>query len=145
MIHKGQLKRLIDETLREYCLYSDNALELVYGTIIQESRRGTYIRQASKNFDIYKHAIGIAQCEFNTFSWLQKVYNNRFSLALIRFEELEYNLKYSILFCRLRYLIDPEPIPDTLEGQAKMWKRVYNSVLGKGTEEEYINNYNKYS
>lgn len=146
VIHKVQLKELIETTLKEYNLYSKEAHELVYGTIIQESRRGTYLRQGTKNFDINKHAIGIGQVEKTTFQWLQSIYVSKYpELATVKFRDLEYNLRLSILFVRLRYLIDPEPLPKTLDGQARYWKRVYNTKLGKGTPEKYMTNYRKYS
>ena len=146
MINKDQLKELIDSTLKEYMLYSKEASELVYGTIIQESKRGTYIKQVSNNFDPDKHALGIAQIEKKTFNWLKNIFISRFPKILwIEFEDLEYDLKASIIFCRLRYLVDSQPIPKDLEGQADYWKRIYNSYKGKGTPEQYINNYIKYS
>ena len=146
MIHKDQLKDLITETLKEYKLYSPEAFDLVYGTIIQESKRGTYIKQCSKCFDYDKHGLGIAQIEKNTFLWLKNIFISRFpNLIYYDFKDLEYNLKASILFCRLRYLVDSQPIPKTLEGQAGYWKRIYNSYKGKGTPEQYIDNYIRYS
>lgn len=146
MIYKTQLKDLIERTLKEYNLYSYEAFQLVYGTIIQESKRGTYIRQNVDNFNINIHAVGIGQTEKGTFDWLKSSYEATIpDLANIKFEELEYNLKYSILFCRLRYRKDKQPIPKTLDEQAKLWKRVYNTIHGKGTVEEYLQNYKQYS
>ena len=146
MLDKDQLKELIDSTLKEYNLYSDEAFALVYGTIIQESRRGTYVKQKVRHFDIQKHAIGIGQMEMNTFDWLKRVFIGKYPwLINVNFPELQYNLKYSILFTRLRYLVDSEPIPKTLEGQAKYWKRIYNTVHGSGTPDQYIKNYKRYN
>ena len=31
------------------------------------------------------------------------------------------------------------PLPTTLEGQAKLWKRIYNTAKGRGTVEQFIN------
>lgn len=146
MLNKTQLKELVDSTLKDYDLYSPEASMLVYGTIIQESKRGTYLKQRVKNFDYNKHALGIPQIEKKTFLWLQKVYVGKYpELAKVKFKDLEYNLRYAILFCRLRYRIDPNPIPKTLEAQAEYWKRVYNSYKGKGKPEQYIKNYKKYA
>lgn len=147
MINKTHLQEIIDLTLKEYNLYSNEAKDLVYGTIIQESKRGFYLRQVPKGkFDINRHAIGIGQMEKATFENLQRIFVSKYpELAEIRFEDLEYNLKYSILFCRLRYLIDPEPIPKTLDGQAGYWKRIYNTYKGSGKPEQYVKNYKKYA
>ena len=143
---KKHLKKLIDDTLKKYNLYSVEGSELVYGTIAQESRLGYYRRQNVSLWDYHKHAIGIAQVEKNTFDWLQTVYVSKYpELAKIQFIDLAYNDEMAILFCRLRYRVNPEPIPKTLEGQARYWKEVYNTKYGKGTPEEYIKNYKKYS
>src|SRR5215471_12056528 len=57
---------------------------------------------------------------------------------------LEYNMVYQILLCRTHYYrCDAArlPAPGDLAGQAGLWKRVYNTPQGQGTEEEYIANY----
>jgi hypothetical protein len=46
---------------------------------------------------------------------------------------------------RTHYLRCPGPIPHTIEGQAAYWKLHYNTPLGKGTEEEYMMNYVKFT
>lgn len=53
-------------------------------------------------------------------------------------EMMAYNARYACGMARVHYWRDPEPIPDTVEGMATMWKRVYNTPLGKGTEAKYI-------
>lgn len=42
------------------------------------------------------------------------------------------------LFTRLFYRLIPEAILETIEGRAKYWKKYYNTVLGKGTVEHYL-------
>ena len=145
-LNKNSLKFLIIETLEKYKLYSEEAVELIFGTIAQESHLGKYRRQMVKNFDINKHAVSICQIEKSTFDWLKQVFVNRYpELRNIQFIDLVYNDEMAILFCRLRYLVDSEPIPYKLEDQAKYWKRVYNTIHGSGTPEQYISNYQKYS
>ena len=59
-------------------------------------------------------------------------------------KDFEYSLLSNIAvqaaFCRLKYRRDSKPIPswDDLEAQAKYWKRVYNTELGKGTVKHFI-------
>ena len=59
-------------------------------------------------------------------------------------EDLEFSLLSSIAlqaaFCRLKNRRDSKPIPswDNMKAQAKYWKRVYNTELGKGTVEHFI-------
>ena len=53
-------------------------------------------------------------------------------------EEMTGNLYYATAMCRVHYRRVKEPIPNTVIGQAQYWKRYYNTPLGKGTEENYI-------
>ena len=46
-----------------------------------------------------------------------------------------------VFFSRVHYLRVPEPIPVRLEDQAGYWKRHYNTALGKGRPEQYINSW----
>lgn len=59
-------------------------------------------------------------------------------IKLVEWEHLRYDAFVSLIFCRLYYLLIPKPIPKTLEGRAKYWKKYYNTYLGKGTPEHYI-------
>ena len=139
MINKKQLESLVIRTLEEYKLFSEEAVNLIIGTIAQESRGGTYIRQLNDG-----PARGIAQIEKPTFDWLKDKFQHRFGLEHFEFEQLEWDLKASILFCRLRYLAVPEALPTTIGGMATYWKKYYNTVYGGGTEAEYIINYQNY-
>lgn len=51
---------------------------------------------------------------------------------------LEINLSAAIIMARLKFWRVPKPMPNTLEGRAKYWKKYYNTDQGKGTEEKYI-------
>jgi len=50
------------------------------------------------------------------------------------------NLSLQVAFCRLKYRRDRYPLPKVvnIEAQAKYWKRVYNSELGRGTVKHFI-------
>ena len=50
------------------------------------------------------------------------------------------NMAVQAALCRLHYRRDKDPLPswDDIEGQAKYWKRVYNTVEGRGTVEHFI-------
>ena len=56
------------------------------------------------------------------------------------------DLALAALFCRLQYRRYPErlPAPDDVQGQAELWKKRYNTIHGKGTEEEYESNYKRF-
>ena len=62
----------------------------------------------------------------------------KIDIKLVEYEWLAYNPLLSFLFCRLKYKLIPEPIPETIEGRARYWKKYYNSVLGKGTIYHYL-------
>jgi len=147
---KNQLSYLIKETLTGIDKYSIDALNLLLGTAAQESRFGHYIRQLGSG-----PALGIFQMEPNTFidicnnylfykDELRKSILEECRVYLLVPEMLEYNLKVSICFARIHYLRFPEPIPNTVEEMAKLWKLRYNSPKGAGTVQEFIDNYRKY-
>jgi len=59
-------------------------------------------------------------------------------LEKVTFEELDYSPLLSALFCRMSIYLIPHAIPKTRIQRAKMWKTFYNSKLGKGTVEHYM-------
>lgn len=50
------------------------------------------------------------------------------------------SIPLQVAFCRLKYRRDKHALPEcgNIEAQAKYWKRVYNSIKGKGTVEHFI-------
>jgi hypothetical protein len=60
-------------------------------------------------------------------------------------DEMAGNLYYATAMCRVHYFRRPEAIPDTLQGQAALWKLAYNTPLGAGTEAEYIANWHQFA
>ena len=50
------------------------------------------------------------------------------------------NIALQAVFCRLKYRRDKHPLPkaNDTKAQAKYWKRVYNTELGKGTIEHFM-------
>lgn len=52
--------------------------------------------------------------------------------------KIDDNDRIGVLFARLHYFRDPRPIPDTIQGQAEYWKRVYNTMAGAGTVGDYM-------
>lgn len=63
---KKQLRELITHILKKYDLHSDNAVELLMLTCVVESNLGHYIKQVDGS-----PALGIFQCEPNTYDWVQ--------------------------------------------------------------------------
>lgn len=58
----------------------------------------------------------------------------------VKHESLAYSPLLSFIFCRLFYMLIEEPIPETVNGRAKYWKKYYNTVKGKGTTVKYVTN-----
>lgn len=154
MINIKQLKDLTERTLKEYDLYSESAVNLLLGTYAQESIIGgeCYLRQRPKGkFDINKHAIGLFQMEKGTFDFLHErysliIYGCELTSEDLKFQELEYNIKYMMLFARLKYLSISEPLPDAndIKGLAHYWNKYYNANDRYGTDQEFIDKYEKY-
>lgn len=48
------------------------------------------------------------------------------------------NIAIAICMCRFHYRRVPSAIPKTKQGRAKYWKKYYNTKLGKGTIEHYL-------
>lgn len=74
------------------------------------------------------------------------VFNNfGIDIKSIRHDALDYSPLVAAVFCRLFYKLIPEAIPATLIGRAEYWKKHYNTVKGKGSVGEYINNASIYA
>lgn len=59
-------------------------------------------------------------------------------IDLVEWEDLRYSPLLALIFTRLKYKLVPDAIPDNIEDRAKYWKKWYNSTLGKGTIEHYL-------
>lgn len=151
MINALQLRReIVRPVLEHLWLWSQAAENLVMGTAAQESRMGTYLKQ------IAGPAVGIFQMEPFTHDDLWKtILKNQPQLAeRVRqvelpgwyqddAREMAGNLYYAAAMCRVFYRRIKEPLPDAddIPGLARYWKRYYNTHMGKGTEVEFIRNY----
>ena len=138
----AQFKALIEETLHnaDPKLADPVAVKLLLGTAAQESAFGKYFKQKSGP------AVGAFQMEPGTFEWLQAHYSEEYPQLIGRgAPEMRWDLKLAILMARLRYRIAPWPLPeDNVQELAKYWKQIYNTKLGKGTPEQFIENYERF-
>ena len=59
--------------------------------------------------------------------------------------QLETNHKYACAMARVKLFRSPEPLPTQgdIAGYAHLWKTVYNSSDGAGTEQEFIDHWNE--
>ena len=119
------------------------ALELLIETAQQETKLGSY-----RDDYPYSHGVGLCQFDEIAFRDVQQRTNKHVrekvekhfgvTLRLVQHRDLAYSPFLSLLWCRLFYLLRPEPIPATLKERAEYWKLHYNTVRGKGTTLEYI-------
>lgn len=146
-IDKTQLRELIVDVLHYLSPeipYSENAVNLLMLTAAQESHLGTYIKQ------IKGPARGIFQMEPAT---ERDIYDNFLAYkpqiaSKIRAlttddgpDNLLSNLAYQIAMARVHYFRSPRALGSQTTEWAATWKAVYNTPLGKGTEQEAIANY----
>lgn len=147
---------VVRPALKTIKLHSAAAEALVMGTIIQESLGGMYLRQLGNG-----PALGICQMEPDTYRDLWRNYllfrpklvNPLRALVHISIEnapplaeQMIANMGYAVAMCRLHYLRVPQSLPDVndIPAIAYYWKRFYNTPLGRGTELEFIANFERH-
>ena len=169
MINPNHLKTEVIKPVLSYLdMYSEAAVNLVLGTAIQESNCGSYLKQLEGG-----PALGIYQCEPETHRsiWCDYLFFNKTLGYLIEdyissavalwdnddsenkveefinesFYELPGNLYYATAICRAHYGRFKEPLPheDDIVELGKYWKKYYNTISGKGTVDEFVNNYRR--
>ena len=144
-ISLSQLRHLLKRSLTQLdpALASEAALQLVLGTAAHESALGHYIRQ------VHGPALGICQMERPTFldDWSRffaghpGLEGRAIALGYRRQPAaLEWDLRLSLVMCRIHYRLVPEPLPAAGDwcGQARYWKRYYNSTAGRGTIKQFL-------
>lgn len=155
MIDALQLhKEIIRPVLRDLGLPGGVYAEaLVLGTACQESQCGLWVVQLESG-----PAKGIYQMEpashddlWNNFIQHRPELVKKLNRWRCQYGngmgawELVGNLFYATAMCRIHYYRRPEPIPETLQGQAQFWKLAYNTPLGAGTVKEYITHWRQYA
>ena len=142
-----EIKEIAEHALYRLDSYSDDALALVVRTGMAESGY-----RALKGYGEGNPAIGFWQVEPATLNDMVTNYikyrphyeKNLISLGMNFNDDMIIsvisNMAVQAGLCRLHYRRDKDPIPswDDLEAQAKYWKRVYNTVEGRGTVEHFI-------
>lgn len=144
-------KYVIKPSLESLEMWSEAAQELLLGTACHESGNWNYLKQ------IQGPALGFYQIEPATH---RDVWNNFLTFypdiedRVIKIasktpsleKQLTTNLAYATSIARLIYYRQPEALPEAedIEGLARYWKQYYNTPLGKGRKEDFINNYNLY-
>lgn len=140
-----QFKELIVRPiLKSIDLWSETAENLLAGTAYIESEL-QYIKQLPDG-----PAVSVMQIEPNTYLDLKKRVSDKYpeifckiklSLFMNKIPDtadwLIGNLNAAVIFARLKYYFDPEPLPlvDDYVGMAELYKRVYNTSNGAATLE----------
>lgn len=61
-----------------------------------------------------------------------------YDLDKVQLKDLANDPLLALALTRLKLMLIPDPIPATLQGRAQYWKTHYNTRLGKGTVEGYL-------
>lgn len=156
-ITPNDLRNLITGTLKFYSttkinLYSEDIRELLMLTAAQESHCGKYLIQ------INGPAVGIFQIEPATYNDLfdnYLIYNQDLLKIIDTFNlnseiwliHLTGNIVYQIIIARLQYRRFKEAVPSAkdIPGLAYYYKKYWNTIKGKATIQEAIDNYNRYA
>tara|TARA_Y100000593_G_scaffold24909_1_gene49598 strand:- start:1246 stop:1731 length:486 start_codon:yes stop_codon:yes gene_type:complete len=139
------IKEIAEESLYVLDAYSDDALTLVMRTGMAETGYKT-IRQygGGPALSYWQVEPATAHDIVNNYVNYRKKYKDALLHLGCNFDKLEFSLFSNIAvasaFCRLQYLRYPKAIPswDDMEAQAKYWKTAYNTELGKGTIEHFM-------
>jgi 4-diphosphocytidyl-2C-methyl-D-erythritol kinase len=154
MISIKQMRSLISDTCMKMGekFGSDSAVDLVLATGIAESRY-EYIRQMGDGPARSFWQVEPATCVDNLAHYLKhrpKLIKKCADASMVdlkhwqNYDEnlwaniLEKNIAAGIIHCRLKYWRVPKKMPSTLEGQANYWKKYYNSELGAGDPEHFV-------
>lgn len=125
---------------------NNTAIQLMVETAQQETLLGSF-----RDKRPLSHGIGLCQFDFIGFKDVQertrphintKIFEHfGIKIRKVQHRDLAYSPFLSLLFCRLFYLLRPDPIPQSIDERADYWKQHYNTVKGKGTADEYIANH----
>jgi hypothetical protein len=142
-----QFAKLIETVLLAVGLHSPEAVALLQGTAAVESLHGTYLYQLGTN----NGALGVFQIEPRTgadaWYWLRDEPDLRRRIGKVTGVygpdkgALVTNLAYQVVIARLVYrrVMAPLPAADDVHGQARYWKKYYNTKHGSGDVLDYIN------
>lgn len=154
---------VVAPTLRTMGMYSESAVTLLLGTAAQESHF-KYLHQLGAGPAVSFYQIEPATAADVVLRYLQvrsgvreqfekgfRVLNSHaIDWANVDLEaivlKLVTDLRFATAVARIKYLMIPAPLPkaDDIPAMALYWKLYYNTMQGKGTEAEFINNYNRY-
>ena len=128
-------------------MLSSAAVNMLIFTAATESLGGTYITQ------VIGPAMGVFQMEPATCRDIERRAPADLQAWLIGLRDgndhgyaLRFHLDYAIAAARVHYYLFKEALPESVDiaGQARYWKKYWNTVAGSGTEEQAVKNFNLY-
>ena len=142
----NSIGKIAEHVLKGLEMYSQDAFDLVMRTGMQESKF-KHLEQLGDGpalgfFQVELGMTGAEDAWYNYLVYREKL-RLKFDLLHIPLGPWEAftimsNIALQVALCRFKYRRDPAPIPSTIEGQAEIWKRVYNTHLGAGKPEEFV-------
>lgn len=84
--------------------------------------------------------ICVKDIQQRTESLIKKLVKDHFhyDIDAVKASELDNNPTLSLIFCRLKYRLIPAQIPTDYLSRAAYWKKYYNTALGAGTVDHYM-------
>lgn len=120
-----------------------SAEQLLLGTACAETKLGAYPDNTPKTLGVglcQHDQIGLddikQEGEQRHFDIVQKLWG--YDMLTIDLADLANDPLLSFICCRLSYKRIPAAIPNSLKDKAAYWKKHYNTVAGKGTEQHFV-------
>lgn len=138
--------QVIRPVLKEIGMWSQEAEDLLLGTALNESADLSRITQFNNG-----PARGYFQMEMATYEDLMQQLPQRRKDKILEFkapvlsaeDNLKMNAAFMVVVARMQYARFPEAIPKTLDGQARYWKKYWNTDLGAGKPQDFIDAFNR--
>lgn len=117
--------------------WTEVTVRLIGETLWHESDRlhalGQYPHPADDmgqdSVQVFGPGLGIASIERETWNWMRGTPEGSQVLMGCWYESLTWDLRLNVVACRLRYKLDPSPLPllaGGIEARADYWWKVYN-------------------
>lgn len=137
-------QHIIAPVLISMDMWSQEAEDLLLGTAIHESDGLKRITQYGSGPALSYYQMEPATLHDLYDNYLrfhpdkQKLLDKFKAPGLSQADNLRMNAAYATAAARLQYYRVPTRIPTSFEGQAEYWKKHWNTHLGAGTVEQYI-------
>lgn len=149
LVHPEQAREYAEAVCELLGQGGGNALDMLLDTAAAETQTGRYRDPTPKGA-----GRGLYQCDYIAFIDVQRrarisdvvkvVEEFGVDIRKAHHAELDVSPLLATVFCRLFYKLIPESFPDTVVKRADYWKRHYNTVMGKGTIEGYLDKVAQY-